>query len=117
MLKKEKKKKTCSDRFGERFRLTKFFAGWETEIQSFPQYLAGSWNFAHNHPGSAEHLSFPAKTLRTPQKCFISVFLDVFCLLLLLLLLCILEIIFVGCPCRFQDSEASNLNEALIAKK
>ena len=27
---------------------------------NFPHYLAGSWNFAHDHPGSAEHLFFPS---------------------------------------------------------
>ena len=36
---------------------------------SFPHYLTGSWNFAHNRPSSGEHLFFPALKLNT-QKTF-----------------------------------------------
>ena len=53
-------KKTCFDRFGERFRFTRLFAGWGRVTQSrlagsFPHYLAIIFL---NHSGSAEYLFF-----------------------------------------------------------
>ena len=54
-------KKARFDQFGERFRFTKFFTGWEILTRSrlagsFSHFLAGSWNFANNHAGGAERL-------------------------------------------------------------
>ena len=47
--------------------------------ENFPRYLAGSWSFAHDHPGTG--------------ACFISALLYCCCLLF-----CILQIILLGAP-------------------
>ena len=57
---------------------------WHSRLTGkLPHYSAGSWNFTHCLPESAEHL----------KKCFIHVSWSYFCVLFF-----ILQIIFVGCP-------------------
>ena len=75
---------------------------------NFPRYLAGSWNFAHDHPGSAEHFFFPA-TLKNARKCFIGAVLYCSCLLF-----CILQVMFVGCPWLQHNRQRQNQVTQLI---
>lgn len=93
------RKNTSFDRFGERFRFMRFFAGWETVTQ---RRLAG--DFPHYQAGSVEHLFFSQQNLKIQTQCFISVFFHVFCLLL-----CILGIIFVGCLCKLKDTKMTRI--------